>query len=342
MSVDYSIISIEDEWKTSDEMLGSKAKFWFRMPGKEEDTRWLFKYARLHTGEHWAEKVSSEIAAELLKLPTHEVKLAEHNKNRGCAVKSFLQHNEDLIHGNEILAATIKGYEKDRIYHHSAHCLPNIILGLERILERVNKMMLNKFVSQEIFSDERKAELEKRGGLFPLAGHEGKDLFRSLVGYLVLDALVGNTDRHHENWGCIFEMKIGSDDSEDGLTLRLLFQLAPTFDHGSSLGRECLEERRQLLLRDEKAFQAYLRRGRGGIFENEGDKHPLSPLGVVSWISKNYPEYWKPWRETVSNLEKEDFLVYLDRVPNEWMSSSAKKLAFKLLVSNLSSLQEIQ
>ena len=45
------------------------------------------------------------------------------------------------------------------------------------------------------------------------------DLF---AGYLMLDALIGNTDRHHENWAII---QAGRQ-----------YCLAPTFDHASCLG----------------------------------------------------------------------------------------------------------
>ena len=67
---------------------------------------------------------------------------------------------------------------------------------------------------QNIFDDER---------------GDGFDMF---VGYLMLDALIGNTDRHHENWGI--------------MTGRGRPQvLAPTYDHASSLGRELSDQKRQ-------------------------------------------------------------------------------------------------
>ena len=51
---------------------------------------------------------------------------------------------------------------------------------------------------------------------------DGLSAWEVFVGYLVLDALIGNTDRHEENWAVIV--------SESGR------YLAPTFDHASSLG----------------------------------------------------------------------------------------------------------
>ena len=72
----------------------------------------LYKRARENTGEHWAEKVASEIC-ELLDLPTHQVRLAEYEGVAGCAVRSFLNHRETLIHGNELLHGALEGYDKE-------------------------------------------------------------------------------------------------------------------------------------------------------------------------------------------------------------------------------------
>lgn len=51
------------------------------------------------------------------------------------------------------------------------------------------------------------------------------------AGYLCLDVLVGNQDRHHENWGAIRKQK--------GIAL------APTFDHSASLARNLKEQEKQ-------------------------------------------------------------------------------------------------
>lgn len=56
----------------------------------------------------------------------------------------------------------------------------------------------------------------------PPPGVDGSSAWETFVGYLVLDALIGNTDRHAANWAVIV--------SEPGR------YLAPTFDHASSLG----------------------------------------------------------------------------------------------------------
>jgi hypothetical protein len=57
------------------------------------------------------------------------------------------------------------------------------------------------------------------------------------IGYLLLDAWIENTDRHHENWGIIV-----SPDTQAQPTL------APTFDHASSMGSHETDETRSARL----------------------------------------------------------------------------------------------
>ena len=64
---------------------------------------------------------------------------------------------------------------------------------------------------------------------------EGSDLFQNFLQIIVFDALIGNTDRHQDNWGFVLE-----DRKITGLT--------PAFDNSDSLGRE-IEEKKSGFLR---------------------------------------------------------------------------------------------
>lgn len=149
--------------------MGSKPKFWFRRP--EDDQPWLFKFAREGTGEDWAEKIAAEIAGAL-DIPAPGVELAEFTGRRGSISRSFVLQREgwNLIHGNELLADYVSGYRRELVFHQSEHTLDNMLTVLQRIFPD-----LQQFRTQ--------------------IGH--------LAGYLTLDALIGNTDRHHENWGVL-------------------------------------------------------------------------------------------------------------------------------------------
>ncbi|WP_219843875.1 hypothetical protein, partial [Aliivibrio sifiae] len=47
------------------EQLGTKEKFWF-FTASDKSQKWLFKYSRLNTGEHWSEKIAEQLCEELM------------------------------------------------------------------------------------------------------------------------------------------------------------------------------------------------------------------------------------------------------------------------------------
>ena len=60
-------------------------------------------------------------------------------------------------------------------------------------------------------------------------------MLEQLASYALLDGLIGNTDRHHENWMVAYVPE-GND---------TVLRSMPSFDHASSLGRELADERRR-------------------------------------------------------------------------------------------------
>lgn len=294
MAEETTILEIEPAWRSKTEDMGSKPKFWFRC----QDEMWLFKQARANTGEHWAEKIASEIAA-LLKLPTHEVRIARAEDRMGCAVRSFLQGNETLVHGNELLAGAIKGYDMAKQRGQADHHFHNIVKTIE--------------------------------WLFPAGKVREKESLR-IVGYFVFDALVGNTDRHHENWGVVSNQEL-LPPVEEGARPQSKFHvsIAPTFDHGSSLGRELLDERAQQLVADPLAMSRYVRKATGGIFEHELARKGLSPIALVELIASSYPELVRPWRNRIAALPEDFVLPLLASIPDSCMSSASREFVVAFL-----------
>ncbi|MES1147336.1 MAG: HipA domain-containing protein, partial [bacterium] len=151
---------------------------------------------------------------------------------------------------------------------------------------------------------------------------------KQMTGYLVLDALVGNTDRHHQNWGIVLEAGAGS----------LSIQLAPTFDHASSLGRELSDEARIRLMR-ENGVERYIRKGRGGIFENAEARHGMSPIDLAFLLAQKFPDLFRPWQEKVAALALPDLTSIINRVPEERMSVPARDFALTLVTTSCTLLQ---
>jgi hypothetical protein len=293
MSDESSILEIDPTWRRGIEDMGSKPKFWFRY----QDEMWLFKQARENTGEHWAEKVASEIA-ELMGLPTHQTRISNYEGNVGCAVRSFLKPNQTLVHGNELLAGAIEGYDKLKHRGQSDHHFENIVKALE-----------HRFTVSDV---RKKVSLR-------------------FVGYLMLDALVGNTDRHHENWGVIQTFTLGEVTEDLKLTLSVKTGLAPTFDHASSLGRELVDEARQRLLDDRDAMRRYIRKGTGGIFRDVSEKKGMAPIALAEMVGQNYPNLLEPWKKRIQELDEDFALPLLAEIPQNYMSSVAKDFVLAFL-----------
>jgi len=155
-----------------------------------------------------------------------------------------------------------------------------------------------------------------------------------MVGYLVFDALVGNTDRHHQNWGVLLERR-----EDPGHRASFLLQMAPTFDHASSLGRELTDETRLRHLQ-EGTIDRYIHKGRGGIFENSHAKHGMSPMALARMLAQRYPEFFKSWQKRVRNLQEADSLALLNLVPPERISEPSRAFALAFVSISRRLLQE--
>ena len=288
MNRTYEIFDVCPEDLVGDETLGSKPKFWFSR-GQE---RWLFKEARESTGEDWAEKIAAEVATAL-DIPAAKVELADFAGRRGCASRSFVNtsRGQALIHGNEVLGGLVVKYDPAKRLRQSDHNLENIYLALTKLF-----------------------------------GKSGRGpVLTQLAEYLVLDALIGNTDRHHENWGLLLELPSAVSTSPEG-QVKLAISVAPTFDHASSLGRELLDPARDRLVAEHKVA-SYVRRGRGGVYLTGTDRHGANPLELVEHGVLAYADYFTPILRRIHQTSVDRLIETVDGVPNSRMSVAAKNFA---------------
>ena len=297
MLAPYPILELSSDSPEVIEQLGSKPKFWFRL--RDDEQPWLFKYTRENTGEDWSEKIASELA-RFLEIPAAHVELAAFMGKRGCASRSFVETKKGfgLVHGSEVLAGRVLGYEKSKQWGQSDHCIRNIITAVA-----------------ETFPSGKRAQ------------H-----LRVLASYMVLDALIGNTDRHHDNWGLLRGF------SRHGKTIH---SVAPSFDHASSLGRELRDDRRRAIL-DRGDIRRYVLRARGGIFWKDTDAKGENPLQLAVKGAKAYPRYFTPPLKRLRLLEENRIIAIVERVPVEWMSRAAKEFCCTLLLETLKMLQEVE
>ena len=156
-----------------------------------------------------------------------------------------------------------------------------------------------------------------------------------LAEYFIFDAVIGNVDRHHENWGVLRKRVPG----------KWLGRLAPTFDHASSLGRELLDtggkrSRKRYL---EVGIDKYTEKARGAIFIAERDARAPSPLELVRWCVKqaDYRQFFEKVSTRLDLLDSETVEEIIGKVPATWMTSTARDFALALVCYNRDQLREI-
>ncbi|TCV96341.1 hypothetical protein EC912_102692 [Luteibacter rhizovicinus] len=282
----------EDIERTNLEQLGSKSKFWF----EEQGQRVMFKEARPATGEDWAEVVCAELA-RLLMLPHAKYQLATCGEARGVITPSFIPPGGRLIPGNELIGRVVSDLETAR--RETIH------------VHRVSRVMalLAHPVIQLPNGFEAPFDLPRAADVF--------------VGYLLLDALTGNQDRHDENWG-VARIERG-------------VHLLPTFDHASSLGRNERDEVRVRRLASKEAnagMEAYVSKARSRFYEGSIDGRRMTTLEAFEAAARLSPKAAAGWIDMVRKIDNDTFRSVLDRVDGGLISEPGREFAGKMLEIN--------
>lgn len=294
MSKHYPVLDVKQSWIVRCEEMGSRDKFWYQRSRSEPE--WLFKCPRDGTGEHWAEKISSELAA-FLGINHATTELATFQGERGSVSKSFVVTGGRLTHGNQLLERDFEGYDARKRFNQSDHLLSNIWEIIERVFKNPERI--------------KNAKLR-------------------ISDCLVLDALIGNTDRHHENWGVLGKR----------VNDHLDVTIAPSYDHASALGRELLDVKRDTLLAT-GAVGRYVEKGRGGVYWTRDSSSAPSPLELVRRAARAYPEDLLPAIGRVKALNGVAVTDIVSRVPSDWMTGSARELATTVICYSMSELRKL-
>lgn len=295
----YPVHEVPEGAFREDEYLGTKFKFWFY---EHDENRVLFKKGR--TNEDWSEKVATEVAHRL-GLPAAVVHLAAHEQAHGIASPTFLEPGEQLFHGNELLLQVRPGYKTGLRYHVAEHTVGAVFDALDAIGAGPNP-------NQEP----------------PFEGFGAADQF---VGYLLLDALVSNTDRHHENWGVV---QRGSQRF-----------LAPTYDHASSLGRNETERRLQIRLDGSDprvTVLAYVNRAKSAFYAKPSDPRPMSPLEAYRQAALLRPQGGRYWAQRLHDLPEQAFEEILQSVPASRISDLNRRFAARMMTCNRARIGAVQ
>jgi hypothetical protein len=143
------------------------------------------------------------------------------------------------------------------------------------------------------------------------------------AGYVMLDAWVANQDRHHQNWGAIWQ-------APD-------LRLAPTFDHGASLARNLTDEERKerLHTRDRnRTMEQFCGRARSGFYSATQKEKTVLALDVFQRFSELDPEAARIWLGKLAEINQIAIDAILAEIPPQRMSPVTREFTLKLLMTN--------
>ncbi|CAN7472792.1 HipA domain-containing protein [Pseudomonas brassicacearum] len=290
------------------EPLGTKAKYWC---SDAQGNDFLFKSIETHDsknniisrdGEDWSEKVSCEIAKKLL-IPCADYELAHNNETRGVITKNFItRDNAYLVTGNEIL----KNYSAPISTENTKKSEKQNIMHIYIILRRIIRNKPLGFNSRPSIKS-------------------ASDFF---TGYLMLDALISNQDRHSENWGLI-------------VTGKGRFHLAPSFDHAAGLGRnESDDTKINRLTSPDQGQQVsnYVKRAKSYFYLKD---QRLRTFKAFEYFGILNPKAALSWLIQLDALTADIMQAIIDPVPAEIMSDVSKRFALEMLLCNKSNMMSL-
>lgn len=216
---------------------------------------YLFKKSRnVYPDQFWAEVVASRLA-RLTRVPVPPAYAAKDSEARECAalIEWFWGYPnsspQGFLSGGLFMQTLIADFDHKR--------------GTQHNFESIQ--LLSRFFSNP----------SNRAGVPRLQTGWLDDWARMLT----FDALIGNTDRHQENWGFVFTR------NNDG---SISFALSPAFDNGTSLGHE-RPPSQFARFRQNKELQRYIQRGRHHLKWQLHDKKSCGHLELLQKILQQSP-----------------------------------------------------
>jgi hypothetical protein len=294
----FPIHRVDSDRSEAVEQLGSKPKFWFR----EGQTRYLFKAEARNSGEDWAEVIASQLC-QLLGLPHVEYELAAEYRDGqyfrpGVVCASMAPPPISLVLGNQfltILDSTYPMQQRFKVPQHTVDAVARVL----RLLQLPSDRWLSGM---------------------PKGIESATDVF---IGYILLDAWIANQDRHHENWGALWESG--------------KMRLAPTFDHGAAMARNLSDDERsrRLATSDERfTVTAFANRATSKFFRMAENTQPLRTVEAYSAFAELRPKAAEIWLCQLAGVNKASIWGIIESVPPDRMSQVCRTFTLEILLCN--------
>jgi hypothetical protein len=236
----YKIINLNDkEWKLNKEIntSGRNKKYWFRN-NKEEV---LFKFIKPNTREHVSEKIAYEIG-ELLNISVAKYDFATFNNNEGSISYNF-KDKESNIEYFEIVKFIMDEYP-----NYDFNTMKNENNGKDYSFELCLEILENL---------------------------NGENLIEDYIRMILFDALIGNSDRHHSNWG-LYNKKDK-------------YYFAPLYDHSPSLGFNLTDKKIKQFYKDKRYQNSVLSSNSKSLLKLN-DRNIRRHFDIVKYLKNHYKD----------------------------------------------------
>jgi hypothetical protein len=248
------------------EKKGQDERRWVRDPAT--DHAWLFKPVVItntghRQGEDWAEALASCVG-QLLEVPCAEIRLATANGTEGCLSKDLKPRAGWQIQPGSVLLTDVEPAYQSRAKGRPGHSLENIQHVLSPIAAPLG---------------------------FSLGDYSAFDVF---VGYLVLDAVIANRDRHDDNWSVLRPPDHGPD------------RLCGAYDNAGALGFNLTDAYRAQLI-SSGHLSNWVRNGTAHRFEHPPSGKPPTLVAfarqALTMVASNVASHWL---EVVAQLDVDE------------------------------------
>ena len=154
------------------------------------------------------------------------------------------------------------------------------------------------------------------------------DLFRGFIKIMVFDALIGEQDRHEENWGIT---------EKPGKSF-----ISPLYDNGDSLLREFRKiENVEKYYSRLKSFDAYINRSKTIIYK-EDNKKQYKHFELIRYLCDKYPQYINPEINNLKKLTDDIIEELVNKIPDELLTTEHKKYIIMYLIKRRNILLNIK
>lgn len=154
------------------------------------------------------------------------------------------------------------------------------------------------------------------------------EMFKDFVKIIIFDALIGEQDRHEENWG--ITEKQGK------------YYISPLYDNGDSLLREFKNiQNAEKYYSGIKDFDAYINRSKTIIYK-EDNQNQYKHFELIKYLYDNYPQYVICELDNLKKLTDEIIIELVNKIPDELLTIEHKKYIIWYLTKRRNILLDIE